>query len=268
MNADPQEIQKLVKYIRQMEGIIKTSPSREQRERVSKELQKYREKLSSLIPGSNPARLNLDEIERGTGGAPAAAETPKAGTESSPGFAAGHSILDRFPVEKASAHSTDADINFLSTMLGVLQREYWPVLTDQQCKLDFSCASDRDSIRYKLDGCLRSQTILIETIEEYAGAEKQDFREQLLKMKNKQTRLFLLETNDTLKELRGLLRKINEDLRGGGGMVLNSESTIRFNARFDQGTVLEGRRLPDALLEFEQFVNEVITRLNLPDLKS
>jgi len=265
VNADPQEIQKLVKYIRQMEGIIKTSPSREQRERVSKEMQKYREKLSQLIPGSNPARLNLDEIERGTGSAETA---DPARPPADSGFQAGHSILDRFPVEKASAHSTDGDINFLSTMLGVLQREYWPVLTDQQCKLDFSCASDRDSIRYKLDGCLRSQTILLETIEEYAGAEKQDFREQLLKMKNKQTRLFLLETNDTLKELRALLRKINEDLRAGGGMVLNADSTIRFNARFDQGTVLEGRRLPDALSEFEQFINEVITRLNLPDLKS
>ena len=49
-NEQLKEIDKILKFIKQMEGIVRTSPSREQVERVRKELKKFREKLKEMIP--------------------------------------------------------------------------------------------------------------------------------------------------------------------------------------------------------------------------
>jgi len=114
---------------------------------------------------------------------------------------------------------------------------------------------------------VRSLKVLSETIEEYATADKQDFREQLLKMKNKQTRIFSFETNETMKKVREFLKKLVDDLDRGGGAVMNKEDIIRTNARFEESNYLEGRTITDAIREVEYFAGKVIERLNLPQFK-
>ena len=179
----------------------------------------------------------------------------------------GYNILDKYPVQPPSKHSTDSDLNMITTMINVVQREYWPVLTDMHCKLDFSHSSERDSVRNKLENCVRSMSVLIETIDEYATADKQDFREQLLKMKNKQTRLFLIEADEMFKTVRDFLQKINEDVSQGGGVVTNKGDILKFNSRFEEATVLEGQPLVDGLREFEALCTATVERLNLPSFK-
>lgn len=255
------EIEKVLKYIKQMEGIIRTSPSQDQKDRVTKQLHQYREKLGKLT-GQKPDRLNIPEIEAALGASVSAA--PAAAPS---GGGSGYNILDKFPVQPASKNSTDHDLNLMSTMLSVVQREYWPVLTDMHCKLDFSHSAERDTVRNKLESCLRSLSVLVETIDEYAAAEKQDFREQLLKMKNKQTRLFLIEADELFKLMRDFLAKINEDVAQGGGIVTNRKDVLKFNPRFEEATVLQGQSLVDGLKEFETFCAATIQRLNLPSFK-
>ncbi len=253
------EIEKLLKYVRQMEGIIRTSPSAEQKERVTKQLQQYREKLAA-VTGGRADKLNLSEIESAIGAVPG----PKSNAAPS---GKTYNILDKYPVQQASKNSSDSDLNLMATMLAVVQREYWPVLTDMHTKLDFSFSSERDTVRTKLENAQRSLGVLIETIDEYAGAEKQDFREQLLKMKNKQTRLFLIEMNELFKTMREFLTRINQDLSSGGGVVTNKKDVLKFNPRFEEATVLEGQPLSEGLREFESFCVAAIERLNLPNFK-
>ncbi len=267
------EAERALRYLKQMEGIIRTSPNAEQRARVSREILKYREKLSGLAPGKDFSKSNADQIRAelgleagaasGAQGAVAAQAQSAAGGRAT----AGYSILQKFPVQKGSPNSSDPDVNFLSTVWTVINVEYWPAISEQHCKLDFSHSSERDGMRAQLENISRNLKVLLETIEEYSGAEKQDFREQLLKMKNRQTRAFIFDSNEALKKLREFLEKLCDDVQSRGGVVMNKAEPLRFNARFEKATVLEGVSVADGLIEFHQFVAEAIQHLNLPQLK-
>lgn len=272
-----EEIEKLVDTMRRMEQIIQTSPNQSQVDRVRKEFRKYAQKLATLMPGIDPDRVDLSRIQTGPGSSPAGSGNqlpprPRPGANPSSGGtldsgASGYSVFDRFPIAKASPNSTDPDVNMAATVLRIIQKEYWPALSDQYCKLDFSHGGERDAIRMKMDNVLRNLKVLTETIEEYAMAEKQDFREQLLKMKHRQSRVFLMEANTYFKDLVAFLAKLVQDIQSNGGVILNKEDILKFDTRYYEATALEGRRVAEALKEFHLYITEAIQRLRLPDLR-
>ncbi len=262
------EVEKVVKYLKQMEGIIRTSPSEEQKARVQKELAKQRARLTQMVPGLDATKMSADQVVEELGVSAPAAAAPAARSAAPSGGGSGHRVLDKFPVSKATPHSTDPDVNFLATVFRTIQNEYWPAIAEQHCRLDFSRASERDSLRTQLENVIRNMKVLLETIEEYSGAEKQDFREQLLKMKNRQTRAFIFDSSEMLKKLREFLRSLTEDLERGGGIVTNKNEPIKFNSKYEDATVLEGRPVSEGIREFAQFVEEAIEELNMPTLKA
>tara|TARA_B100001939_G_scaffold348142_2_gene373155 strand:- start:3184 stop:4005 length:822 start_codon:yes stop_codon:yes gene_type:complete len=261
------EIDKLTRYIKQMEGIVRTSPNPDQVARVKRELQKYREKLQVLYPDFDPAQQQVDDVRSELGLDGSGKQQSSGGGSASSSGGAGHDILEKFPVAKASPNCTDHDVNFLATILHVIQKEYWPAISEQHTRMDFSLNQERDTIRHHLDTALRNLKILTETVEEYAQAEKQDFREQLLKMKNKQTRVFLFETNDMLRLMREFMRKVAGDIHQNGSGVQNKSDKIQFNSKFEDATLLEGYTIRDAVLEFLELLDQTIAQLRLPQMK-
>ncbi|MBX7057249.1 MAG: hypothetical protein K1X75_04240 [Leptospirales bacterium] len=262
-----EEAEKLLRYLKQMEGIIRTTPNAEQKARVSREMQRYREKLGGFLAGRDVSRFTADQLrgELGLGDSESAAPiaTSPAGRS-----VTDYSILQKFPVQKASPNSTDPDINLLATLWHTINDEYWPALSELHCKLDFSHSAEREALRAGLENISRNLKVLVETLEEYAGAEKPDFREQLLKMKNRQSRAFIFDSNEALKKLRDFLSKLNDDIAERGGIVINKTDRLKFNSRFEKATVLENRTLAEGLQEFLQFTVEAIEKLNLPTLKA
>ena len=109
--------------------------------------------------------------------------------------------------------------------------------------------------------------VLTETIEEFAGAEKQEFREQLGRMKNKQSRIFISEAYDVFKKTREFLEAVNKDIRDGSSVIMNIEEPIKFNPRFEKASLLEGKSIPSALADFQTFTKEAMDLINLPNLK-
>ena len=261
------EIDKLTRYIKQMEGIVRTSPNPDQVARVKRELQKYREKLKVMYPDFDPGQQQVDDVRKELGLDGGGSSGSSAGSKSESSAITGHDILDKFPVAKASPNCSDHDVNFLATILHVIQKEYWPAICEQHTRMDFSLNQERDTVRHHLDTALRNLKILTETIEEYAQAEKQDFREQLLKMKNKQTRVFLFETNDMLRLLREFMRKVADDIHQNGSGVQNKSDRIQFNAKFEDATMLDGYSIRDAVLEFLELLDQTIAQLRLPQMK-
>lgn len=267
LSADKkQELEKLLKFVKNMESIVRTTPSAEQRIRVQKELSKYRQKISALIPGLDASRMTADQIRQELGGAVALdSSTTTGATQSGNGSSFG--VLSKFDFGRASEHSSDPDINFLSGILHLIQDEYWPSIAESHCKLDFSSSAERDSVRQALDNIMRNLGVLMETIEEYAEADKQDFREQLLKMKNRQTRTFIYDANEALKKIRDFVSKLAENVVQGGGIVMNKDDSIKFNSRFEEATRLNGHSVQDAIQEFRDLLLESLEHLNLPQMK-
>jgi len=284
-----EEIKKLIKYIEQMEKIVKTSSNASQVERVRKEVSRFRARLNGVAPSLDAERSPLDEIKKKF-----IKLTSLSDSSSSPVpfFSAqkenvelydpaerraaasnvrnniGTDLIDRITIDPASPHCTDLELNFLASMLKTVESEYWPVLNDQHTKLDYSHAAIRDNLRKKLENGMRNLQVLSETIEEYSTSENQDFREQLLKMKNKQGRIFLMETNELFLEIIEFLVKLIDDINKNGTVVRNRGEVIKFNPRFEEATMLEGQTISYAITEFDLFLNQVVNKLNLGNMRS
>lgn len=263
------EIEKLIKFLRQMEIIVRTSSNAAQVERVKKDISRYRARLKELIPDYRPEKETIDQLAQRISGTPAA-DRPVATAVSSPSApeaGAPADIAERIPEERASPHCTDPDVNFVASVIKILLREYWPALTEQHTRMDFTSGQERQALRFKLDNLVRSLKTLTETIEEYATAEKPDFREQLFKMKNKQSRLFLFEANDVFRDFKAYLGKHVEEMQRGGSAIKNPDDRIRFDRNLEDASWLENRTVREAVYEFFNLVDFAIKKLNLPVLK-
>ncbi len=278
MNTE--EIEKTLAYIERMEAIIRSSPNASQVDRIKKEMRKYSEKLAALVPGTDPGNIRPEEIRAKLKGNPGSGRQSSSsaaaqGSSGSQSFSSaktsstelGYSILDKYPIEKASPNSTDSEINRISTILRVLQREYFTALSDQHTKLDFSHSAEREALRNQLDNVMRHLKVLAETIEEYSLADKQDFREQLLKMKHRQSRVFMLDTNEFFKKLKVFMSKLTADVRSNGGIIVNKDEVIRFDKKYTDATALEGMRVAEAIKEMALYTEEAIQTLRMPDLR-
>lgn len=264
-----EEAKKLLNYIHKMESIVRTTPNEEQKNRVKKELFRYQKKLVEISPlldiGKKSSEAILNELDGNEADNSRQNENldSQASNSDTPAFR----VIDKIKIEPACENCQDADINFLSSIFRNIHLEYWPAMSDRHTKLDFSNAQERDGIRIEIDNVLRNLSVLTETMDEFTKAEKQDFREQLLKMKNRQSRNFIYESNEALKKLRSFLKKLSEDVNGRGGIVMNKDEKIKFNSKYEKSTILEGHTVKQAILEFSSLVSESISHLNLPDLK-
>ena len=260
-NEQMAEIQKLQKAIEQLEKIQKLSTNKEQKARVTKDLALYREKLSNLNPEKSgetiaaEGSLTTNQVSR--------PRPDKQSEEQSQD----QSLLSQFTIMKISPNSNDHEINMIGTLLNILDIEFIPVLMDTHIKFDFSHAAERDGVIKHMENIRRNIKVLTETIEEHAQAEKQEFREQLGRMKNKQARIFITEAYEVFKRFKDFLEKVKEDMQQGGGVIMNLEDPINFNSRFEKATLLEGKTIQEAIDTFEQFVTEAIENIDIPNIK-
>lgn len=267
MQANKEEILKMIKYIKSMQMILRTSTSQEQIERVKKDLSKYLQKLQSLVPDFDPKNETIQELERRI-------ETIIDGKNTD----AGRSLHSEYPqtesswdnrirIMKPSPHSNDPEINFLYSVMTFLQKEYWPAVSEQQIQLDYTYSQERHGLRFQFDELMRELRSIIETIEDQARTANPDLKEQLQKMKTKQIRTFIINANEYFKKLRDFLEKLIDEHNKKSFVIKNPDSRIQFHPRFDEASLLNGYTIPEALVEFLDLVQYIIRKINLPDLK-
>jgi hypothetical protein len=247
------EISRLQKIIKNLEKIKSGASDENQKNRVIMDLDKYRRMLGDLGPSGM-----IDNAEK-------AAATSKALADGDPDLK--YKIISKFPVLKICPNSNDPEVNQVGTLIMALDHEYVPSLGDGQVKLAFSHANERDGLMKKMEGVKRTLKVLTETIEEFVVTDKQEFREQLGRMKNKQSRAFIAEAYETFKGFRDFLEKINREINEGQNVILNLDEYIRFNNRFDKATVLNNRPIPEAIREFHGFCREAVDLIKLPDIR-
>lgn len=245
--------------LQQLEKILLVSQNEEQKKRVAKEIQKCKSKILTISPEGIPDNIHVVRapslLDKGKSGDAGKAQNLAITREN---------ILSNIVVMKISPHSNDPEINFIATLVNLLEDEYAPILGDSHIKFDFSHQSERDNLLKHLENIRRTMKVLSETIEEYAQAEKQDFKEQLGRMKNKQSRIFIAEAGELFKTFRDFLVKVNSTINSGTNIINNLEDPIHFNPRFEKATLLEGKSIPEALRIFEEFTHAALDQINVP----
>lgn len=245
-----QEVLKLQRLDKQYEGLIRTSRNAEQQKRAKIELKKIRDRIDELCPDGVPADLNAVA-------APVVSEADRLNS---------YTVLSKFSIQKASPNSDNNDVNLMYTVLQVWENEFIPGTGDGHLKLDFSLSSERDSHYAILENQKRYLKQLVDTVEDYAAATRDDFKLQLRDMKDRYTRHYLGEGATFLKRIREFWKKIHEDIQQGGHACMNKNDVVKFDRRFEGATFLEGYPVPKLVETAYIFVKEAIDALNLPDI--
>jgi hypothetical protein len=258
-----QELQKFQKMLKQLEKIYNVSLNDSQKKRVSKDIEKYKEKILKISPDGIPESIPVFN-KMGFKKTSKAEDDSHAASYHSPNILTRENVLSNIAVMKASPHSTDPEINYLSTLINLMESEYVPILGDSHIKFDFSHINERDNVIKHLENIQRTMKVLTETIEEYALSDKQDFKEQLGRMKNKQSRIFISEAGEMFNTFKEFLGGLNNELTSGGSIIMNLDEKIHFNPRFEKATLLEGKSIAEALTQFYEFTIAVLDTINVP----
>jgi hypothetical protein len=251
------ELQKLQKLLNLLERTLASAKNDEQKRRVSKDIQKYKSKILAISPDGIPDNIHNAVTSQNSSPSRTPAEHINSNTN----------VLSNIAIMKISPHSHDSEINLIATLINVMETEYIPVLGDSHTKFDFSHATERDTVIKHLENIRRTMKVLTETIEEYALSEKQDFKEQLGRMKNKQSRIFISEAGDLFRAFKDFLEKVENDMQTGGVVVMNLGDKIHFNSRFERATILEGKDVGYCLRQFMEFTRAAFDSINVPTLK-
>lgn len=251
------ELKKYQKILNQLEKILNVSNNEDQKKRVTKDIQKFKNRILMISPSGIPDTIQSfsrsEPVEDNPGDLKQARSLKNA-----------QSIFDNLVVMRVSPHSTDPEINFLSTIINLLEVEFLPILSDAHIKFDFSHISERNNVLKQFENIKRTVKVLIETIEEYASSDKQDFKEQMGRMKNKQSRVFISEASELFKAIKTFLDKILNDLAHGENIINNIDEIIKFNPKTEQGTILQGKQILESLETFSSFLEIALDNIAVP----
>lgn len=254
------ELKKYQKMLSQLEKILSVSNNEDQKKRVSKDIEKFKSKILIISPSGIPDAIqsfNRSEIRESSDEEVSDKINIKV-------YKSVQSIFDNLVVMRISPHSTDPEINFISTIISLLEVEYIPVLGDSHIKFDFSHINERNAVVKQFENIKRTTKVLIETIEEYANSDKQEFKEQMGRMKNKQSRVFISEASELFKSIKTFIDKILEDLSKGENIINNISETIKFNPKTESGTILQGKQIRESLESMSAFLEIALSNISVP----
>lgn len=253
------ELQKLQRLMSLLQKTHTDSKNDDQKKRVAKDIQKYKSKILLISPEGIPQNINSFQIPSSGGN----------NFDSPNDIAAKEKInpLANLAIMKISPHSHDNEINYIGTLINILETEYIPLLGDSHAKLDFSHAAERDTLMKTVENLRRNIKVLTETIEEYALSEKQDFKEQLGRMKNKQSRIFISEAGEVFKAFKDFLFKVMDSIDTGVIVVMNLNEKLHFNPKYENATLFEGKEVHFALRQFYEFTEAALGTIHMPTMK-
>jgi hypothetical protein len=255
MDENKEKALKIVKSIRALEGVLKTSRVPEQKTRVKKDLDALREKLEEIYPN-----VDLQDLEQMLG-AEIMASAPN-----TPMDLSGFKFLNIVELKRFSPFKNDEDLNIAASIKAHFEEHIWGIMAEQHTKLDYSNAGVRDALFRKLDQCGRGLKQFELTVSDSDRTKSPEYTGQLSLMRNKQARIFLFELDEFFKATKTLVSSLISDAEFGGTMVLNPEDKIQY-ADYESSRMFEGKSVLEALKYMREFLGEALQVINIPDIK-
>lgn len=251
------ETKGIVKSIRMLEGVLKSSPDPKQRGRVKKEIDTLRDRLAAMYPDDDPAAVEeaivRDFIE------------PLNGEVHVRDFS-NLEFLKDVVIEKISSYRDDQEVNEAGSIMKYFEERIWGVISDQHTKLDFSNAGERDTLYRKLDQCSRSFKIFCQTIEDIEKTKSSEYISQLNMMRVKQARVFLYDISEFFKNARDFITAIVSESEFGGSIITNPDELVEY-ADYEKYKTFDGWKVVDALKYMKNFLNDALRVIKVPDIK-
>ncbi len=246
--------QRIREMIDNLEGVLKTSGSVDQRRRVAVEIHNLKKDLEK-----NPLTL-LDEDEVSQ-----ESTDPEEATKDPLDY---FDILKHIPIVETSRGFVNRELDEIYTFLKYFEDEHLGMLGEYHLKLDYNRSLVRDGFYSKIHD-------LHTVINHYANAlAKYEHDKDLLVSKTNQKLLVQEEYRNLLTKLGSFFRKLYqfaddlvENYNNNGNLVLNPHDKLTFDSSLGESQVLNGCTVIEGIQDLHRFLTELLEYLNLPDLK-
>lgn len=249
------EYKKLIKLKKQYEGVLRTTRNPSQQQRVSKDVQNIEHQLDHLKKQVSPEEF--ESWEKGGSSSPAASKQNRTFED--------YQNLSKVPMVSPGPGSDNKDVDMLYSVLVFFEDQFFPAISDNHIKLDFTLGQERDGFYNRLENCKRNLRNLQSTLEDMKLATSEDQKSQLLDMKVRYSRYFMNESATFFKAVINFWEPILEDIKEGGHRCMNPEDYIEINRKLEQPSLLDGVLVEKVIERLVILIKELIDYLRLPD---
>jgi hypothetical protein len=255
MEDKTKKSEEIVKSIKLLESVLKTSVDVSQKTRVKKDIKNLRSKLAEIYPNAD-----LKDIENAIY-ANLMAMPPKDFKSLT-----NYKHLKDIDIDIYSNYKEDTEINDAASIMKFFEEKIWVVISDQHTKLDFSNSGERDSLYRKLDECNRAFKTFCQTIDDIEKIRSSEYINQLHMMRVRHGRLFLFEIHQFFSSVKHFILNLIANLEVGGNMILNPDELIKY-ADYEEYSTYENWTVINALKNMLEFLTEALDLINIPNIR-
>lgn len=255
MQENQKKSEELVKTIKLLESVFKSSRNEIKKAQIKRDINKLRAQLKEMYPDTDLKDLE-NAIYSNLMARPVKEEKP----------IKNYKHLKDITIELVSAHKEDSEINEAASIMKYFQERIWIVISDQHVKLDYTNASERDTLYRKLDECNKAFKTFCQTLEDIERTRSSEYLNQLHLMRVRHGRLFLFEIHQFFKSVKKFISNLVTNYESGGNMILNPDDIIHY-AEYEEYSTYENWSVFNALTNMQEFVDEALELINIPNLK-
>ncbi len=242
-------IEKKMIILKQLEGVYRTSSSKQQRKRVLREIEALRHSIDDLENiRSLQQRYGLvrDEAERGEEDV--------------------FTLLNDIVVKKFRDESRDTEMDAVVSYVEFFEKNYLPILSEYYIKLDYNHSMKRDSFypRYmEIKKAFKEYgyEVEVQSKEEYDSIALYKDKSIIFKMRQR----YLMALDRYFKDLDSFMIELMDDHASGGSIILNPLDFVNMS-EFEVDRKLDGYTVIDAFIEMHTFCEELIRFLAIPNI--
>lgn len=175
-------------------------------------------------------------------------------------------ILRNIVTIKLNLLST-GEIDSIWSYLNFFGREYLGFLSEQNLRLDYGHAFQRDNFFTLYNQTIRVLEDYGKLLDELSSAKdnkNKDHINSLLKMQSKEYRNVIIKTGFFLKTIQGFIEDLLESEKEGEKVLLEPDRIVQIQG---ENSSIDGSTARQALMDLSVFINEFIDFLKIPDLK-
>ncbi|URA10288.1 hypothetical protein [Thermospira aquatica] len=175
-------------------------------------------------------------------------------------------ILHNIRIEPLTPNTRNEEINAIWSYLQFFGKEYLGLLSEQNLKLDYGHAYQRDQFYTLYNDTLKLVTEYGNINDQIAHAEltnNKEYRSRLIQLQNKQYRDIILRVGKFLKSLQSFIQSIFESEQEGVKALLEPEAIVQIEG---SDSSLNGTTTRRALQDLARFVEEFLDYIKIPDI--
>lgn len=259
-----EELKRLNKLIRQYEAVYRTAQNADQKERVQRQLREFQGFRQKILAVNVIDERALEES--------AAEEEP---LEEFPvlalliaensGLSSNKRIVS-FAAKDTAPTSLQNEIFHLTLYTAFFEREFLPLLTEKQLKLDLKFSMDRDAFYSSFESLQRKISDYREAHQSITeGIVSRDLETEVRARALKLTRMVEVDAAKFFRAVERFCGELVEDAREGGVKCRNCDGEVSFD-RIEGNRILQGRKVIEALAQLKDVAAEAVGYLNVPEI--